>query len=279
MCFSGEARMDDRSFRRLLDFLDLSWAGYRKVRKGVKKRVSRYMQQLDFRGMDELLLALDKNLELRRQAELLMTVSISRFFRDRRLWQALEEHLLPEIILKKGEAVKVWSAGCACGEEVYSFKILWDTMKRRFGRLPELELWATDMNPLYLEKAREGIYPASSLKELPPERRSGYFSPRPESSGAVSASLKEGISWRVHNLLAEAPPQRDFQIIFLRNNLLTYYKNEVKVPAFRRIIANLTPEGFLIIGSHEELPGTGNLVLFPHHPNIFQKPIVSRESP
>ena len=264
--------MDDQPFRNLLDFLRLSWTGYRKVRKGVKKRVSRFMEEMGCRRSDEFLSAIERNPELRKSVEILMTVSVSRFFRDRRLWRILEEPILPEIIARRVEKVKVWSAGCACGEEPYSFKILWDTMQRRFERLPELELWATDMNPLYLEKARRGIYPPSSLKELPPEWRAGYFSSGTGSSAAVSASLKEGISWKVHNLLTDVPPQRGFQIIFLRNNLLTYYPDEVKEPALGRIIESLAPEGFLIIGAHEKLPAESQaFVPFSHHPNIFQK--------
>jgi chemotaxis methyl-accepting protein methylase len=269
--------MDDQQFRHLLDFLGLSWAGYRKVRKGAKKRVSRYMQQLGFRKIDEILSAMEKNPELRKQVEILMTVSISRFFRDRGLWQALEKHVLPEIIVKKDEKVKVWSAGCACGEEVYSFKIVWDAMRRRFERLPDLELWATDMNPIYLDKARAGIYPASSLKELPTENRSEYFRPVKGNYFAVTDSLKEGILWKVHNFLSDDPPQMDFQIIFLRNDLLTYYKDEVKKPALGRIIESLAPRGFLIIGCHEKLPESGRLVPFPHHPNIFQKIGIAEE--
>jgi chemotaxis protein methyltransferase CheR len=264
--------MDDQQFRNLLDFHRLSWAGYRKVRKGVKKRVSRYMQELGLHRMDEFLLAIERNPELRKQVEILMAVSVSRFFRGRRLWRILEEHILPEIIAQRVEQVKVWSAGCACGEEPYSFKILWETMKQRFERLAELELWATDMNPLNLEKAREGIYPLSSLKEVPPEWRVGYFSPRTESRLAVSDFLKKGVLWKVHNLLTDVPPHREFQIIFLRNNLLTYYPDEVKEPALERIIESLAPGGFLIIGSHEKLPAQCQVLIpFPHHPYIFQR--------
>jgi chemotaxis methyl-accepting protein methylase len=186
---------------------------------------------------------------------------------------------LPEIIVKKDGKVKVWSAGCACGEEVYSFKILWDTMQRRFERLPALELWATDMNPVYLEKAREGIYPLSSLKEVPPEWRVGYFSSETESRFAVSDFLKKGGFWKVHNLITDVPPQRGFQIIFLRNNLLTYYNDEGKEFPFGRIIESLAPGGFLIIGLHEKLPESARLAPFPHHPYIFQKLAIPGEGP
>jgi chemotaxis protein methyltransferase CheR len=271
--------VDDQQFRILLDFLHLSWTGYRKVRKGVKKRVSRFMEEMGCRRTDEFLSAIERNPELRKSVEILTTVSVSRFFRDRRLWRILEEPILPEIIAKRVEPVKVWSAGCACGEEPYSFRILWDTMQRRFERLPELELWATDMNPLYLAKAREGIYPPSSLKELPPEWRAGYFSSGTGSQVSVSDFLKEGIQWRVHNLLTGIPPRVESQIILLRNNLLTYYNDEAKEFPFGRIIESLAPGGFLIIGLHEKLPESARLAPFPHHPYIFQKLAIPGEGP
>ena len=124
--------MDDRQFRELLHRFELSWDGYRKVRKGVKKRIRRHMQQLKCQNVRDYFVALEKDKEQRRQCERLMTVSISRFFRDRGLWLMLENEVLPCIIDNNKALVKVWSAGSACGEEVYSFKILWDRLRERF---------------------------------------------------------------------------------------------------------------------------------------------------
>lgn len=264
--------MDDQQFRQLLNCFALSWDGYRKVRKGVKKRVRRHMQQLGCRTMQAYLSALNQNKEARQHCEYLLTVSISRFFRDQDFWQALENKILPTIIKENRHRVKVWSAGCACGEEVYSLKILWDMLGGRFQRLPELEIWATDMNPAYLNKARTGIYPRSSLKEIPEALRKIYF--RPQAKGrfyAVCDPLKKQVVWRVHNLFFD-PPGRDFQLVFLRNSLLTYYQDELKEPAFQKVLDSLAQGGFLIIGSHEKIPpGARGLLLFGHHPYIFQK--------
>ncbi|MFH1674404.1 MAG: CheR family methyltransferase [Pseudomonadota bacterium] len=264
--------MNDQQFRQLLNRLRLSWDGYRKVRKGVKKRISRHMQQLGYRTAQEYFIALDSSQELRKECELLMTVSISRFFRDRRLWETIEAAILPGIIKEGMEEIRVWSAGCACGEEVYSFMILWNRLERGFERLPVLKMLATEMNPVYLDKARAGVYSWSSLKEVPEEVRSTYCEPR--SKGRlykVSPSLKEDVVWKVHDLLSD-PPGTDFQLIFLRNNLLTYYKDELKIPAFRRVIDSLALGGFLIVGAHEKIPpGTWSLVRSSRHPHIYQK--------
>jgi chemotaxis protein methyltransferase CheR len=68
---------------------------------------------------------LEKDPEQRERVEKLMAAPISRFFRDRKLWKTMEEQVLPAIVAKEKQKLKVWSAGCASGEEVYSFKILW----------------------------------------------------------------------------------------------------------------------------------------------------------
>ena len=230
------------------------------------------MHELGCRTMPEYLLALDQNKDTRQHCERLMTVSISRFFRDRGLWQTLENEVLPTIIKENRRRVKVWSAGCACGEEAYSLKILWHTLRGRFQGLAELEIWATDMHPVYLNKARTGIYTRSSLKEVAEAFRTLYFKPgAKEQTYAVAEHLKKGIEWRGHNLLFD-PPGTNFQLIFLRNSLLTYYEDELKVPAFCGVLDSLTQSGFLIIGAHEKIPpGLRGLLPFGHHPCIFQK--------
>jgi len=248
--------MDDLQFRELLHFLGRSWKGYRKVRKGVMKRLSKHMGRLECRDLGSYLVELETSEEARRECERLMTVSISRFFRDRKLWELLQGAILPDIIGKEAGKVMAWSAGCASGEEVYTLKIVWYRLRGDFTALPVLEIMGTDLNPLYLERARRGIYPASSLKEVPGELRSKYFDPQPgsgESLYRVRDFLKGGIVWEVQDLLAD-PPGIEFHLVFLRNNLLTYYEAERKIPAFKKILDRLRPGGYLVIGSHETLP-------------------------
>ncbi len=264
--------MDDQQFRQLLDYFSYSWEGYRRVREGVKKRINRHMQQLRCRNIDEYFLYLDRDEEVRQQCECLMTVSVSRFFRDRLLWKIIEDQVVPNIIKDNRKKVKFWFAGCACGEEVYSFKILWESMRGRFNRMPELEMWATDMNPVYLRRAQDGIYSLSSLKEVPQELREIYFIHNGEEGlFRIAPSLKKGVLWKVHNLLFRLG-EFNFQIIFLRNSILTYYKDELKQAAFRKVIDSLAQGGFLIIGSHEKLPiESKDLAPFSGQTYIFRK--------
>ncbi len=127
------------------------------------------------------------------------------------------------------------------------------------------------MNPVYLERARSGIYQRSSLREVPEELRTLHFElQKGHSLYAVRPFLKQDIQWKNHNLLSD-PPETGFHLIFLRNNLLTYYKDSLKMPAFRKVSCSIVPGGFLIIGAHEKLPPeTTNLSPFSGHSHIFR---------
>jgi chemotaxis methyl-accepting protein methylase len=246
--------MNDQQFRQLLEKFGRSWSGYRKVRKGVKKRIRRHMRALGCSSLDGYLAQLDKNSTARRTCERLLSVSISRFFRDRRLWEVMAREILPQRIQSCGQQMRVWVAGCACGEEVYSFRIVWDRLRASAEHLPDLQITATDLNPVCLERANAAAFPLSSLKEVPAELRSAYFTPTAEQQIlAVIPVLKTGIRWRMHSLLSE-PPGSAFDMIFMRNNLLTYYRKDIQTAALRKVLGALSAGGCLIIGSHEKLP-------------------------
>jgi chemotaxis methyl-accepting protein methylase len=260
----------DDSFRQLLDVFNLSWTGYRKVRKGVKKRLSRHMQQLHCRHMADYLDLLERDRHCRKRCKQLLTVPVSRFFRDRQLWETFEHKLLPEMALRYTKRLTVWSAGCACGEEAYSVKIVWASMTQNKKALPDLYLVATDTNPENLGRARKGIYRASSLREVPPQWIAAHFAPlKGSKSHQIKPNLMRGIIWMQHDFLAQ-PPHVLFNIIFLRNSLLTYYRKPLQQEALRRILKQLSRPGLLIVGSRETCPpDTGKLVPHADTPGIF----------
>ena len=245
--------MNDAEFRRLLDLFDLSWEGYRKVRKGVKKRLGRHIQALGLRCVEDYLAALDLDPRLKAECRLLLAVSISRFFRDRHLWPIIEGDILP--LLARQEKIRVWSAGCACGEEAYSLKIVYDCLQNRLASAPPLEILATDLNPAYLKKARTGVYQRSSLKEVPEEFWPVYFEEMPgRKRYQVVEGLKADLLWREHDLLSGLSPGI-FDLILMRNNVLTYGQEKHKEVALKTVAASLAEGGVLIIGSNETLPG------------------------
>jgi chemotaxis protein methyltransferase CheR len=267
--------MDDDSLRQIVHFFDLSWRGYKRVRKGVKKRLSRHMLESGCRTIPDYLRLIREDQNVRQRALELLTVSISRFFRDSRLWEVLDHSILP-ILIREVESecsgpVRVWSAGCSCGEEVYSLKILWEGLEMLFPALPPLELWASDSNPEVLEKARAGVYPPSSLRDVSPTRLSTCFVPVP-SGFAVKEKFNSGVHWLQHDFISQAPPRAEFDLIFVRNNLLTYYEPAIHIPAFLRILNTLRTGGFVVIGTNEPIPETEvRLKWWPECRCIFRK--------
>ena len=216
------------------------------------------MQELKCSNTEAYLDLLNKNNALRKECERRMTVSISRFFRDRKLWLGLEEEILPAMIETNKKAIQVWSAGCARGEEVYSFKIIWDRLREKYAHQVQLAITATDMNPDSIEKARAGVYTKSSLKEVPREIQQRYFDLRKSANRFdLKAFVKEDIDWKVQDIFVE-PPGSGFDIIFLRNNLLTYYKDPLKEEGFNRVVKALAPDGWLVVGSHEKMPAAAS---------------------
>ena len=264
--------MDNRDFALLLDRFSLSAEGYRKVRKGVQKRIVRHMQELRCPSIMAYLERLDTDGAAEREARRLMDVSISRFFRDGPLWRTLEEEILPSLIADHPGGLRVWSAGCALGQEAYSFRILWALLGEKTGSMPSLEIWATDVNPDYMERAIEGFYPAGALARVPAEARARFFRPAGKASFCIIDELREGIRWQLHDLTVDAPPERDFHIVFLRNSILTYYRERVVTSSLEAILKSLSPGGYLIAGQKERLPiPIPSLRALPSHHCVFQK--------
>ncbi len=227
------------------------------------------MQALGVSTVDAYLSSIELRPSIKEECEKLLTVSISRFFRDRLLWEGLEREVLPMLLsaTEDGAPFKAWSCGCARGEEPYSFKIVWERMKNRSEKLPQLQLQATDTNPEYLRMAAEGIYDLRSLKEIPEPDREKWFDTVPgKKKKRVKPFLKKGVFFERRDFRRDSPPSRDFHLVFARNNLLTYYLSPERDAVFARIANALRNGGALIIGSHEKIPETSTCL--KRHPKF-----------
>jgi chemotaxis protein methyltransferase CheR len=263
--------LGDDEFRRLLKHLDRPWSGFRKIRKGVKKRVRRHMQAAGCTSIDAYLDLLNRNAQAYAECQRCLTVTISRFFRDPRLWDHLRTRVLPELIKRFPERLTAWSAGCANGEEPYTLAMIWEQLAAMLPPPPILEILATDAEPACILRAKAGRYPQSSFREMPEDFRKRWFQKTPGSRWwQIDAYLRARVRWRVHQLL-EDPPKRCFQLILLRNNLLTYYQGPVMTTALERIAASLAKGGVLVVGSHERLPPMGvALTRDPESPWVYR---------
>lgn len=153
--------------------LGYRWAGFRKVRGQVKKRIGEILAE---RGLADLAAFREQLEEARQDDELWQAldaacyITISRFNRDRGVFEDLLEHVLverAEIAAEQNRPLRVWSAGCASGEEPYTVVLLWHARGGDVDTDVQIEVLATDAAPHMIERARRGIYPAGCLRELP----------------------------------------------------------------------------------------------------------------
>jgi chemotaxis protein methyltransferase CheR len=184
-------------------------------------------------------------------------ITISRLYRDRHTFEALRHVVLPQIALRamaEAREARIWSAGCASGEEPYTLKILWDL---KVGpRFPDASLGivATDIDETLLERARNACYPKASLRELPPELTARAFT-KGNGRWCVKPAHRQDVQFLRQDVRQEAPPGR-FDLVLCRNLAFTYFASALQEAVLERIVASLEHQGILVIGSHEHLPGS-----------------------
>lgn len=217
-------------------------------RRNIRRRITRRMESRgihDFRSYLSLLRGDPGEWGFLRP---LLTVTISRFFRNRRVFEALAGHVLPSLAAK-GNPVRAWSAGCASGEEAFSLRILWEELS---GRKPSLSILATDIDEDCLERAGEGLYPGSSLREVPGGIAERYFR---EEGGRhrLREDVVRSVTFRRHDLLCDPPPG-DFDLVLCRNVAFTYFNCPRRIATAEALASAVPPGGWLVLGRTEKLP-------------------------
>lgn len=185
----------------------------------------------------------------------ILTITISRFFRDGEVFNMLENSVLPTILQQReGNELKIWSIGCASGEEPYSFSILWKERFEKKWPVIRLSILATDLNEDLLERAKEGRYQYSSLREIDEEIVERYFR-REGNFYLLNQEVKEGVRFIKHDLLNE-DPFFAMDMVFCRNLAFTYFLKTLQREVLKKIALSLNDGGYLIIGRKESLPLT-----------------------
>lgn len=198
-------------------------------------------------------------------------ITISRFCRDREVFNELRTHILPALA-RNAQAegrreIRCWSVGCSSGEEPYTLQIIWKSLD---NPALTLRITATDMDENLLERARRGAYKFSSLKDLPEEMARRHFN----HSGdiyIINEDLKRNVRFLIQDIRKETPQER-FHLILCRNLVFTYFNEALQRETTEKILERLLPGGFLVIGIHESLPeGTSGIVPFNKIPSLYQK--------
>lgn len=250
---------DDRCVRFLqwaLPQLRMRWPGFRKVRKQVCKRIDRRIRELGLAGVREYKAYLGAHGEEWPQLDSLCRVTISRFCRDREVCANLAEAVLPSLAAAARErgdnTLRVWSAGCASGEEPYTLAILWNVeLRPRFPGMA-IDITATDSDSGMLRRAREARYAFGSLKALPADLRHRVFA-RQDDMYCLLPEYRRSVTFLEQDI-RERQPEGMFDLVLCRNLVFTYFDDELQHRILSRIVSLLHDGGALVIGMHERLP-------------------------
>ena len=235
--------------------LRMRWPGFRKVRRQVCRRIERRLRELGLPGLDAYRAYLQANPEEWERLDGLCYVTVSRFYRDRGVFEFLQGAVLPELArqaCRRGAALEIWSAGCASGEEPYTLALIWHlALASQFPALA-LHVLATDVDETVLRRARAAEYPESSLRELPDAWRHAAFV---ELDGRyrLGRELRSSVTVRRHDL-RQSPPSGPFDLVLCRNVAFTYFDLDLQREVADRLAACIRPGGALVFGAHETLP-------------------------
>ncbi len=224
----------------------------------ILRRISRRMQLTQTSTLTAYLQRLRQNTH---EAEALfrdLLINVTEFFRDPEAWAALESTIIPQLFAGKGrdDRVRVWSVGCATGEEAYSIAMLLLEYADELVAPPAIQIFASDLGKTALDFAREGCYPAAIADSIPAPRLARFFS-KENSHYRARPELSEAILFTQHNLL-QAPPFSRLDLILCRN-LLIYIQRDLQEKVFETFYYALRPEGYLFLGNAESAEGITDL--------------------
>ena len=255
--------------------LRLRWAGFRKVRRQVCRRIERRMRDLGLSDLAAYRAYLESHPQEWAVLDRLCRVTISRFYRDKAVFAFLEQEVLPALaggaLVRGEEALGVWSAGCASGEEPYTLALVWElALAPRFPGLA-LRILATDFDEAVLRRAEEACYPAGTLKDLPDAWRREAFVER-DGLYCLRPEVKRLVVPRLHDV-RDGAPDGPFHLALCRNLAFTYFEPELQREVCALLARCVRPAGALVVGAHETLPeGAEGFARWSERHGVYRAP-------
>lgn len=208
-------------------------------------------------GQSELQIAVD-----------LLTTNETYFFREPKHFDFLKQQILPTV--QQGSTFRVWSAACSSGEEPYTIAMILASV---LGGDAAWEIMASDLSTRVLERARTGHYALERAKNIPREYLTAHcLKGVGEHDGTflINRKLRERVRFMQVNLNNSLPKLGEFDVIFLRN-VMIYFDTETKRQVVGRLLQQLKPGGYFMVGHSESLNGICD-TLRPVQPSVYRKP-------
>jgi chemotaxis protein methyltransferase CheR len=240
--------------QRGLDFL-----GHRVTM--VQRRIAKRLLAVKCNSEEDYLSYLNENPTEMDHLIDVLTINVSEFFRNPLTFEYLYSQIIHQIVekksIEKGSSIRVWSAGCARGEEAYSLAIQFEDYMQKENLHLETRVFATDIDPKAIQNAKEGIYKDHSILNLKYHQMDKYFL-KYEDGFHLKDKIKKNVHFSFHDLLSTsqlAPPESiygGFDLILCRN-VLIYFDINYQKRIFEKLHRNLGPHGYLVLGDSEVL--------------------------
>lgn len=267
--------IDDAAALELLKrkiFVDSGFHSHRYKDKCLRRRIAVRMRARGKSTYDDYADLLDRDpaeYELLLEA---LTINVTRFFRDAAMWARLKGEIVPYLLGRSAEPSRIWSAGCASGEELYSVAILLNEEMASSDRdhAGRFELLGTDIDEQSLELAREGSYSSLAMAEMPEEALERWFSAGPPYQ--IDPRLRRGVRFEWSDLITDRPAAR--QHLILCRNVIIYLDRTIQQELFEKFYHVLEPGGYLVLGKVETLlgPARARFEVVEGRQRIFRKP-------
>ena len=182
-----------------------------------------------------------------------LTINVTEFFRDSDVYELIKKEIFPSLVQQR-KRLRIWCAGCSTGEEPYSLAMILSDIIVQNPQI-SAQIYATDIDQVVLQKAKEGIYPPKTMVKLSESQIRRHFTKLPDGNFLVKPHLKELIRFRPHDLISGVPVAQWLDLITCRN--VTIYFNEQQKDSLARMFHGaLGSRGFYIMGKTEYLGRT-----------------------
>jgi two-component system CheB/CheR fusion protein len=244
----------NQELNALLDFLKrnrgFDFTGYKT--NSLVRRIQKRMQAVGVEGYMDYIDYLEIHPDEFSGLFNTILINVTGFFRDPQTWTYLQENIIPKIIESKkpNETIRVWSTGCASGEEAYSIAMLLAEATGEENFTNRVKIYATDIDEEALAKARTGYYTEKEIEEVPEDLRQKYFV-RTGSGFSFHKDLRHSIIFGRNDLIQDAPISR-VDLLICRNTLM-YFTAETQGKILNRFHFALRDSGYLFLGKAEML--------------------------
>ncbi|MBR0092253.1 MAG: protein-glutamate O-methyltransferase CheR [Lachnospiraceae bacterium] len=214
--------------------------------KQMKRRIDTLINKYGVSGYEPFVALIKKDKEVLNAFVAYLTINVSEFFRNKEQWDLMDKNMVPDLVKRFGAKLKIWSAACSTGDEPYTIVMLLS----RHMPLSQISVLATDIDLTAIAKAKNGVYEAKEILNVPEDLKKKYFTKEGDSF-KIAPEIKRCVNFKKSDLLRDPYPA-DYHLIVCRN-VMIYFTEEAKDQIYRKFYRALAPSGLLFIGSTEQI--------------------------